>query len=144
MSNDSHQVLRVIANNGQPMSTALIREKCPALSASRVNSAIGNNFRAGRLVRTGFCRVYMYSLSTDLQELAAANGTEEMLLCSVQQRGSLEIPKPAIAPVWPAISGRHVLRPMICAPLPWAGEEELPPVIAARYCDALAPRPRDD
>ena len=144
MNTDSARVMVEIAVIGRPTTIAMLREKLPDMAVQRMYSAIGNNFTGGRLIRTGESGRYAYQLSESLQAFVDANGAHAVMRGIANQRVCGEPPHAALQPTWPAMHRSEPLRPAIRVPLPWEGEEELPPCVGERYRDALRPRPMDD
>lgn len=143
MNTDSARVMIEIAVIGRPTTIAMLREKLPGMAVDIIYSAIGNNFKGGRLVRTGESRCYAYSLNESLQIFVNLNGAHAVMSGIPGQRVCREPLQAALQPTWPAMHTPAPLRPAISTPLPWADEEDVPPCIGERYRDALRPRPMD-
>lgn len=143
MNTDSARIMTEIAVIGRPTTIAMLRERLPSIGVDRIYSAIGSNFKGGRLIRTGESGRYAYSLTESLQIFVNLNGAHAVMSGIINQRASREPLHAALQPTWPAIHTRAPLRPTISTPLPWADEEDLPPCVGERYRDALRPRPVD-
>ena len=143
MDTDSARVMLEISAIGKPTTTAMLREKLPGMAVARIYSAIGNNFKGGRLIRTGEPGCYAYTLSESLQEFVKANGAHAVMRGIPNQRISEPL-QAALQPTWPAMQHGVPLRPAVRTALPWEAEEELPPWLSERLRDALCLLPMDD
>jgi hypothetical protein len=132
-------IFRLLLDSPDPLSFPLIKLHFQKRDWSAVGKGLHEMHDRGLLERTGEQRHYRYALTPESRQRLIDAGTLKLRRHPRKRTTHVEHKRatsaPALQPCWPASTPGAQLTPSVG--LPWADEDELPPVIGERYVDVM-------